>query len=199
MKRILEISIYKPGDLTSEVITLADVNSQVDEDSAVFTGHATVKSQFKGKGFSGFYQLSKEYAKQQGRWEVITSRTARVAENQAEASYVVLEQTPEIKSAPSRAGSTLQQTKEQYMSYIRKSLSNVLAAMSVVIAAAAIAVWQFYQFATYSDARGIVDVQGGAHHLWWAIGRALFACLAGYFVFSVFLRQEKEDVIHITA
>lgn len=85
------------------------------------------------------------------------------------------------------------------MSYIRKSLTNVLAAMAVVIAAAAVALWQFYQFVTFSDARGILDVQGGAYHLWWAIGAALFACLAGYFVFSIFLQQEKEDIIHITS
>jgi hypothetical protein len=84
------------------------------------------------------------------------------------------------------------------MSYIRKSLSNVLVSIMVVMAAAAIAIWQFYRFVTFSDVRGIVDMQGGTAHLWWAIGAALFACLAGYVVFSVFLRQEKEDVIHIT-
>jgi predicted transcriptional regulator len=74
------------------------------------------------------------------------------------------------------------------MSYIRKSLSNVLVSIMVVMAAAAIAIWQFYRFATFSDVRGIVDMQGGTAHLWWAI-----------VVFSVFLRQEKEDVIHITS
>ncbi len=85
------------------------------------------------------------------------------------------------------------------MSYMRKSLTNVLAAITVVIAAAAIAIWQFYRFATYSNSQGVVDVQGGIYHFWWAIGAGLFACLAGYFVFSVFLRQDKEDVIHITS
>ncbi len=85
------------------------------------------------------------------------------------------------------------------MSYIRKSLTNVLAAMVVVIAAAAFAIWQFYLFATFSNSLGVADAQGGTYHLWWAIGAALFACLAGYFLFSAFLRQDREDVIHITS
>lgn len=80
MKRILEISIYKPGDLTQEVTSLDDVNAHVNGDKAVFTGHATVKSRFKGRDFSGFYQLSKVYMKQQEHWHVVASRTARLAE-----------------------------------------------------------------------------------------------------------------------
>lgn len=80
MKRILEIGIYKPGDLTSEVIDLDDVNTHVEGDRAVFTGHVTVKSRFKGQDFSGFYQLTKVYLKQEEQWEVIASRTARLAE-----------------------------------------------------------------------------------------------------------------------
>ena len=84
------------------------------------------------------------------------------------------------------------------MSYVRKSLSNVLIAIMFVLAAAAIALWQFYLFVTFRDLQGMADMQGGTSHLWWAIGAALFACLAGYAVFSVFLRREKEDVIHVT-
>jgi hypothetical protein len=80
MKRILEIGIYKPGDLTAEVTNLEDVDTHVKGNRAVFTGHATVKSRFKGQDFSGFYQLSKVYLKQQERWQVIASRTARLAE-----------------------------------------------------------------------------------------------------------------------
>lgn len=55
MKRILEIGIYKPGDLTSEVIDLDDVDAHVEGDSLVFNGHVTVKSRFKDRDFSGFY------------------------------------------------------------------------------------------------------------------------------------------------
>lgn len=81
MKRILEISIYKPGDLTAEVIGLEDVNTHVEGNRAVFTGHVTVKSRFKDRDFSGFYQLTKVYLKQDEQWEVIASRTARLAED----------------------------------------------------------------------------------------------------------------------
>ncbi|MBA2341738.1 MAG: nuclear transport factor 2 family protein [Pyrinomonadaceae bacterium] len=80
MKRILGIGIYKSGDLTDEIINLNDVNTHVDGNRAVFTGHATVKSRFKGRDFSGFYQLSKVYEKQQERWQVVASRTARLGE-----------------------------------------------------------------------------------------------------------------------
>ena len=80
MKRILEISIYKPGDLTSEIINLDDVNAHVEGDRAVFTGHVTIKSRFKERDFSGFYQLTKVYLKHEEQWEVAASRTARLAE-----------------------------------------------------------------------------------------------------------------------
>jgi hypothetical protein len=85
VKRILEIGIYRPGDLAYEVTDLADVNANVCDDRAVFTGHAMVKSRFKDQDFSGFYQLSKVYEKQQGRWQVVTSTTARLG-NRPEAA-----------------------------------------------------------------------------------------------------------------
>jgi hypothetical protein len=83
--------------------------------------------------------------------------------------------------------------------HIRKSLTNVLAAVVGVIAIAAVAVWQFYMFVTFKTSHGVVDVQGGAVHLWLAIGAALIACLAGVLVFSVFLRYDKNNELHITA
>jgi hypothetical protein len=52
MKRILTIEVYKPGDLTSEVIDLDDLSAHVGGDTTVFTGRATVKSRFKGRDFS---------------------------------------------------------------------------------------------------------------------------------------------------
>ena len=81
MKRILEIGLYKPGDLTDGVTNLEDINALINGNKAVFTGHATVKSRFKGQDFSGYYQLSKVYEKQQERWQVIASRTARLADS----------------------------------------------------------------------------------------------------------------------
>lgn len=82
---------------------------------------------------------------------------------------------------------------------IRKSLTNVLSAVVGVMLIAAIAVWQFYQFVTFKNSHGLVDVQGGTIHLWLAIGAALIACLAGFLVFSVFLRYDKADEMHITS
>ena len=51
------------------------------------------------------------------------------------------------------------------MSYIRKSRTNILAAIIGVASIASIAIWQFYLFVTFRDAQGVVDVQGGTHHL----------------------------------
>jgi hypothetical protein len=79
-KRILKIALYKPGDLTSEVTTLDDVNVWAEGDTASFTGHATVKSRFKGRDIGSLYRLSKTYEKQQGRWRIIASKTARLGD-----------------------------------------------------------------------------------------------------------------------
>jgi hypothetical protein len=79
-KRILKIGIYKPGDLTSEVTTLDDVNVRAEGETALFTGHATVKSRFKGRDIGSLYQLSKTYEKRQGRWRIIASTTARLGD-----------------------------------------------------------------------------------------------------------------------
>ena len=80
MKRILEISIYRPGDLAYEITDLNDVNANVTENRAVFAGHATVKSRFKDQDFSSLYQLTRVYEKQLERWQIIASRTSRLAD-----------------------------------------------------------------------------------------------------------------------
>jgi uncharacterized membrane protein len=85
------------------------------------------------------------------------------------------------------------------MSYVRKSLTNVLASIIGVILVVAIALWQFYLFATFKNSKGIVDLQGGTHHLWWAMAMTLIACIAGFLVFSVFLRYDRDDEMHITS
>lgn len=83
--------------------------------------------------------------------------------------------------------------------HIRKSLTNVLSAVCGVIVIAAVAVWQFYLFVSFRGSHGQMDLQGGAMHLWLAIGAALMACLAGFLVFSVFLRYDKTRELHIMA
>jgi ketosteroid isomerase-like protein len=80
MKRILEIAVYKTGDLTSEVTALDRVNVRADGDKTVFTGRATVKSRFKGRDFSSLYRLSKVYEMREGRWRIVSSKTARLGD-----------------------------------------------------------------------------------------------------------------------
>ena len=64
---------------------------------------------------------------------------------------------------------------------------------------AAIAVWQFYLFATFKDANGAVDIQGGTLHLWLAIGIGVLVCLGGFFFFSKVLRYDNRNEMHITS
>jgi hypothetical protein len=79
------------------------------------------------------------------------------------------------------------------MSYAKKNLKNVSGAIATVIVVAAIAIWQFYLFVTFEGA------DGGSAHLWWAIAMALLACGAAFLVFSVFVRHDTDDDLHITS
>lgn len=83
------------------------------------------------------------------------------------------------------------------MSKSRKSGTNILAMIIGVAALAAVAIWQLYLFAAFKDSQGVVDVQGGGHHFWWGLGTALLACVIGFFIFSVFLRYDKKNELHI--
>jgi uncharacterized membrane protein len=82
---------------------------------------------------------------------------------------------------------------------VSKSQINVSAAVVGLMSMTVIAVWPFYHFVTFKGSQGLVDVQGGTHHLWWSIGAALLACLAGFFVFSFFVRYDKSNEMHITS
>ncbi len=82
---------------------------------------------------------------------------------------------------------------------ISKSRTNVLAAVIGLMSIAAIAIWQFYLFVTFRNAQGLFDAQGGTNHLWWAIGAALIACIGGFFAFSVLVRYDKANEMHITS
>jgi len=78
------------------------------------------------------------------------------------------------------------------MSYASKNMKNVTGSIVGVIAVAAIAVWQFYLFVTFKS------VEGGSGHLWFAIAMAVLACGAAFLVFSVFVRHDTDDDLHIT-
>ena len=81
----------------------------------------------------------------------------------------------------------------------RKRLRNTLPAVTIVMLLAGAALWQFYSFVTFKDAAGIVDLQGGQTHLWLAIGLAVISCLAGFLMFSFFVRFDRNDELHITS
>lgn len=79
------------------------------------------------------------------------------------------------------------------MSYARKNIKNVAGSIVGVVAVAAIAVWQFYLFATFKNA------EGGTGHLWFAIAMAILAFGAAFLVFSVFVQHDTDDDLHITS
>jgi hypothetical protein len=85
------------------------------------------------------------------------------------------------------------------MSGIKKNRTNIIAAVIGVMSIAALAIWQFYLFVTFRNANGLIDAQGGTQHLWWAIGTALVACLVAFMAFSVLLRHDDNEVMHITS
>lgn len=68
-----------------------------------------------------------------------------------------------------------------------------------LLALAAIAAWQFYLFATFKDATGAVDLQGGTLHLVLAIGVAAIVFVGGFLFFSRVLRYDQRNEMHITS
>lgn len=79
-KRILEVGVFTPGELTYEVTALADVDVRTEGDTTAFSGRATVMSRFKGRDFSSPYRLSRVYEVRQGRWRIVAARTARLGD-----------------------------------------------------------------------------------------------------------------------
>jgi hypothetical protein len=82
---------------------------------------------------------------------------------------------------------------------VEQKKTKTLMAVIGLAALGAFAAFQFYLFAVFKNADGVVDVQGGTVHLWLAIGAALVVCVAGFFLFSGFLRYDKRNEIHITS
>ncbi len=76
-----------------------------------------------------------------------------------------------------------------------RDLSTVMSLIVIVT----LAIWQFYLFVTFRNPEGVVDVQGGTYHLWWAIGLTVVACIGSFLFFSVFLRYDRNDEVHITS
>lgn len=85
------------------------------------------------------------------------------------------------------------------MSYVKKNSGKVFSSIAGIVVIAGIAAWQFYRFVTFTNAQGSLDLQGGRSHLWLALVMAVFACIATFFVFSIFLRHDTDDELHITS
>ena len=81
----------------------------------------------------------------------------------------------------------------------KKSTAKTLMAVIGLAALGAVAAWQFYLFAIFKNADGVIDVQGGKLHLWLAIGTAFIVCIAGFFLLSRFLSYDNRNEIHITS
>lgn len=84
------------------------------------------------------------------------------------------------------------------MSYATRNFKNVMASIAGLVVVAAIGVWQFYAYVMFKDASGVANADGGGMHLLLAIVMAVFACFIGFLVFSVFLRHDSDDDLHIT-
>lgn len=77
-------------------------------------------------------------------------------------------------------------------------MTKVLWAVGLMVLAA-LAAWQFYAFATFKDASGAVDVQGGTRHLWLAIATTALVFVGAFGLFSKLLRYDKRNEMHITS
>jgi hypothetical protein len=82
------------------------------------------------------------------------------------------------------------------MSYSGKSLTSTFL-LIVGVLWAAVAIWQFYLFVVFRDARGALDAQGGGSHLWYAIGAAVLTCVC--VCFGIFRRINHSEELHITS
>jgi hypothetical protein len=82
------------------------------------------------------------------------------------------------------------------MSYYAKSLTSTLLVAAGILLAA-VAVWQFYLFVVFRDARGNLDLQGGGPNLWYAIGAAVLTCAC--VCLGIFRRINHTEEFHITS
>jgi hypothetical protein len=76
-----------------------------------------------------------------------------------------------------------------------KSMLDILTWV-IGLPATVFAVYEYIKFAQYEKAPGIVDVEGGTHHLWWAIAATVIALICALIFFV--RRVNKEEEIHIT-
>lgn len=85
------------------------------------------------------------------------------------------------------------------MSYSRKNSKTTLASLAVLIFIGSLAIWQFYEYATFKHDNGLLNIEGGGSHLVWALLLAFLASGLGFFLASRLLRYDAEDQLHITS
>lgn len=85
------------------------------------------------------------------------------------------------------------------MKYSKKNLTKFSSSVAAVMLMALVASRQFYLFVSFKNAQGMLATQSGSYHLWLAVGAVLIACIAGFFMFSISLRHERDDFVHITS
>lgn len=85
------------------------------------------------------------------------------------------------------------------MSYSQKITKITVVSITVLISIASLACWQFYKYATFKHANGLLNIEGGASHLVWALLLAFMACGLGFVLASRLLRYDIDDLLHITS
>jgi len=81
----------------------------------------------------------------------------------------------------------------------QKSSKIIFASVAVLISVAALACWQFYEYATFKHDNGLFNTEGGGGHLVWALLLGLIACGLGFAIASKLLRYEVKNELHITS
>lgn len=85
------------------------------------------------------------------------------------------------------------------MSYSRKISKITFGTIFVLVAIAALACWQFYEYATFKHDNGLLNIEGGVSHMVWAMLLTFIACGLGFVVASRLLRYDVNDQLHITS
>lgn len=73
------IADLKSGALKYTAIDADDQKVRVYGDTAVLTGHSTIKATMNGQDISGEYRVTRVWVKQGGEWKVAAFQSTRVA------------------------------------------------------------------------------------------------------------------------
>lgn len=85
------------------------------------------------------------------------------------------------------------------MSYSQRNPKTTFLSIAALVSVVTLACWQFYKYATFKHANGLVNIEGGVSHMVWAVLLALIACVLGFVIASKLRRNEVDDQLHITS